>query len=207
MERIGLHGRETQASAMSVRRRAGLLAAVVGFVLALPGDAGAAYPGANGDLAYHVPPCNPGAAEFPGDPGCPSVEPGPVLYRVRGDGTQLRRIFARNVPKGQYQTVVPWDGSDPVWSPGGRRIAFLRPTVPSREGCEVTDVLCEWWVNELVVGDVASGAVRTVLSPRDPRFGAAEGGGPPSLCGAGRPGHRTAAVWCSGIRTTLSPPR
>ena len=159
MSGSGLHGRETRASAVSVRRRAGFLVAVVGFVLALPGAAGAAYPGRNGDLVFQVDPNLPGCYG-----SCGESLPGPMLYRMRGDGTRLRRIFARKVAIDRFRIPVDFDGADPVWSPDGRRVAFVRRDFPVGPGGLVVPE------DRLVVGTVGSGVVRTVLSLSDSRF-------------------------------------
>lgn len=162
--RITRPGRSTPTTrapgTFSVRLAAGLLAAVAALVLALPAGAGAAYPGANGDLAYHAWPYCIGGSR------CESW-PGPTLYRMRSNGTRLQRIFARNVRIPSPGVLVPWDGWSPVWSPNGQRVAFLRPpATPACPGCSL--ILNQ---DALVVGDIKSGAVRTVVAPQDRRFG------------------------------------
>ncbi len=135
-------------------RRAALLAAPAALALALPAGAGAAFTGANGDLAFHVwPPCFGGSV-------CEGAQ-GPTIFRMRPDGTRARRIFD--------------DGTDPSWSPDGRRVAFMRAAASDASAQGV------------IVGDPVSGALRTVVSPADPRLGAGGGlSGPPAWSPDGR---------------------
>jgi Tol biopolymer transport system component len=123
-----------------------LVVAAIALVVALPGVSQAAYPGGNGDLVFHV--------QKRLAPGChgeceDASWQGPKLFRMRSDGTRLRRIFKRVVM--HNGRPVDFDGAGPVASPDGSRLAFLR-------------------AGELVVGDLGSGGLRTVVSGGDPRL-------------------------------------
>src|SRR5687767_14348335 len=97
--------------------------AAAGFALALPAAAQAAFPGANGRLAFTTTTWHPPPPEPPPTtptPGLP-IEPDPVSTRLetvspRGRGRRVLR--ASPVEPGYHSARLP------AWSPNGKLLAF-----------------------------------------------------------------------------------